>query len=139
MSGGESRRREFIPAIRDMIVQGVPGAPAAIQAAIDDWRDGKAPNGPFDAGVFAVCEKIAQDLDAQAEAEPDLDDLEEDVAWLVTFVREDGERQMSLEVHWPAGDRIGAGRKAERHVREAWKGDWKVLSIDRRPEEKGDS
>lgn len=69
MSAGESRRRELIPAIRDMIVKGVPGAESAIQETIDAWRDGLAPASPWAAGVYQVCEKIAADIDAQAEAE----------------------------------------------------------------------
>ena len=71
-------RREFIPAIRAIIVKGCPGAETAIQESIDAWRDGEDPKSPWDQGVFGVCDSIATDLDEKADAEPDLDDLEEE-------------------------------------------------------------
>lgn len=132
MSGGESRRREFIPAIRDMIVKAIPGAPTAIEAAIDDWTAGLAPASPFDAGVFGVCEKIAADIDRQAAADS-ADPVEDPaiVEWRVTFIEEDSCVNQTLAVMWAENDRLGAGRKAEAHVADNWKGDWKILSIDR--------
>lgn len=56
-------RREFIPALREVIVANVPGTAEDINKAIDNWRDGHNPNDLFEQGVFGVCNKIAEDLD----------------------------------------------------------------------------
>jgi len=61
MSG--PRRREFIPAIRAIIVKNCPLAEETVEDAVDHWRDGDAPRHPIDQGVFAMCDKIATDLD----------------------------------------------------------------------------
>lgn len=61
MSG--PRRREFIVAIREMIAKNCPVADTAVNDAIDHWRDGDSPRHPIDQGIFAMCDKVAQDLD----------------------------------------------------------------------------
>ena len=62
-------RRPFIPALRAHIVNNVTGAPEAIESSIDRWSDGETePTGPFESAVWAVCDKVAQDLDEQGEA-----------------------------------------------------------------------
>jgi hypothetical protein len=70
MSG--PRRRELIPKIREMIAEACPFPAETCNDAVDHWRDGDSPRHPIDQGVFALCDKIAQDLDdadAKAEAE----------------------------------------------------------------------
>ena len=71
-------RREFIPEIRAMIAKAAPMTEEAVNEAIDRWRDGEDPRHPLDAGVFAMCDRIAEDIDEKADAQPDLDDLEDD-------------------------------------------------------------
>ncbi len=61
-----------------MISKGIPGADPAIQEAIDSWRDGLEPSSPWEAAVFACVDQVVGDMDEAAEAEPDLDDQEED-------------------------------------------------------------
>ena len=65
MSG--PRRRELIPAIREMIVKNSPLGPTAVDEIVDHWRDGGSPRHPLDQGIFAMCDKIATDLDAADE------------------------------------------------------------------------
>jgi hypothetical protein len=73
------RRREFIPKIREGLAGSVPASAQAVNDAIDNWRDGKDPAHPLEAGVFGMCDEMARRLDeaeaknGQAERE-DLDD-----------------------------------------------------------------
>ncbi len=75
MSG--PRRRIFIPAIRDMIVKACPLPAETTLASIDRWTDGEEANTPVEAAVFSMCDQVAADIDEKADAQPDLDDLEE--------------------------------------------------------------
>ena len=52
----------FIPAVRQMIVDRVPGAAEVCEAAIDRWEAGEEPAGMFDAGVFEVCDQVRSDI-----------------------------------------------------------------------------
>ncbi len=61
MSG--PKRREFIAAIREMIVKNCPVGDTAANEMIDHWRDGGSPRHPLDQGIFAMCDTIAADLD----------------------------------------------------------------------------
>ena len=68
MSG--PKRREFIPKLREMIAANIPADHTAINEMIDRWRDGEDPAHPLEAGVFAVCDQVAGDLD-KADEDPD--------------------------------------------------------------------
>jgi hypothetical protein len=65
------RRRILIPAIRDMIVKTCPISPAYTEETIDKWTAGETTDDPVEKAVFAVCDQVATELDAQA------DDLED--------------------------------------------------------------
>ncbi len=63
------RRREFIAAIREMIVKNCPVGETPANEMIDHWRDGGEPRHPLDQGIFGMCDKIAQDLDERDAAD----------------------------------------------------------------------
>ena len=55
-------RYKFIQPIRDKIVGQVPGAAEVANAAIDAWESGADPVGPYEAGVFEICDQVKANI-----------------------------------------------------------------------------
>lgn len=78
MSTKKPRRRELIPVLQDVIVRACPVAESFAYETIARWTAGEEPATPVESAVFAVIDEVVADMDEKAEAEPDLDDLEEE-------------------------------------------------------------
>ena len=55
-------RYKFIQMIRDQIVGQVPGAAEVVNTAIDAWEAGADPVGPYESGVFEVCDQVRKNI-----------------------------------------------------------------------------
>ena len=53
---------EFIDAIKDHIVKGVPGDEKATREAIAWWEQDQEARNPFESAVFSVCDTIRKDI-----------------------------------------------------------------------------